>query len=132
MCLATSKNNIVSARSMSIIIFDQKFYFQTDINFNKYDQIKENPNVALSYKNIQIEGICKEIGHPLLKTNSFFANLYEQYYNTSFTKYSSLNNERLFEITPYKITVWGYDDGKPYREFYMFSEKSYHKKYYFL
>ncbi len=132
MCLATSKNNIVTARSMSVIVFEQKFYFQTDINLNKYEQIKDNPNVALSDKNIQIEGICNEIGHPLTKKNSFFANLFEKNFSGSFDAYSSLKDERLFEVIPTKITVWGYDDGNAYQEFYDFANTSYQKKYYLI
>jgi uncharacterized pyridoxamine 5'-phosphate oxidase family protein len=47
MCLATSFNDKVTARSMSIIIYNNKFYFQTDTNFQKFEQIKNNHNVAL-------------------------------------------------------------------------------------
>ena len=63
--LATSHQNIVSARKMSFIINDGHFYFQTDCTFRKYHDIKENNYVALCLDNIQIEGICTELGHPL-------------------------------------------------------------------
>ena len=130
MCLATSQNNIVTARSISVIIYEQKFYFQSDINFLKYQQIKVNPNVALCYNNVQIEGVCKAIGHPLFPENNFFTNLYKQHYKGSFEKYSGLKDEMLFEIMPSKISVWDYEDEKPYQEFYNFHDKSYCKEYY--
>ena len=65
MVLSTSESNRVSSRMMSIVQIDGTFYFQTDLTFKKYHQILSNPNVALCIDNIQIEGICEEIGHPL-------------------------------------------------------------------
>ena len=129
-CLATSQNDRVTARSMSVIIYDRKFYFQTDVRFLKYRQIEANPNVALCYNNIQIEGVCRAIGHPLLRENSFFATLYKQHFAGSFAKYSALENEMLFEIVPSIITVWNYENGTPYREFYDFHDESYCKRIY--
>lgn len=64
MVLSTSLNNKVSSRMMSVIIINQCFYIQTDKTMNKYDQILNNPQVALCFANYQIEGISKIIGHP--------------------------------------------------------------------
>ena len=130
MCLATSQSDYVTARSMSVIIYNDKFYFQTDTKFIKYKQICSNPHVALCINNIQIEGLCKEMGSPLLLQNSFFADLYRQHFGGSFEKYSALRSEVLFEVDPVKISIWNYDDKKPYQEFFDFSEKSYKKEYY--
>ena len=130
MCLATSFNDKVTARSMSIIIYNNKFYFQTDTNFQKFEQIKNNHNVALCCNNIQIEGVCTALGHPLLDSNSFFSDLYKKYYESSFLKYSSLKDEILFEVIPSKISVWDYDDGKPYQEFFVIQDNTYQKVYY--
>lgn len=55
MALSTSLNNKVTSRMMSIVIIENKLYFQTDITFCKYKQIKYNPKVALCADNIQIE-----------------------------------------------------------------------------
>ena len=63
--LATSHQDKVTARKMSFLIMNGIFYFQTDKTFRKYQDIQDNENVALCLDNIQIEGICKEIGHPL-------------------------------------------------------------------
>lgn len=56
MVLATCSKNRVTARTVSIINQGLKIYFQTDIEFLKYRQIKENSNVALCQGNVQIEG----------------------------------------------------------------------------
>lgn len=65
MVLSTSYQDKVTSRMMSVIIFDGEFYFQTDKNFRKYNQIKNNPNVLLCCDNISVEGICTELGKPL-------------------------------------------------------------------
>ncbi len=64
MVLSTSENDIVSSRMMSIIQIEG-VYFQTDLTFKKYRQLLSNPNVALCIDNIQIEGVCEELEHPL-------------------------------------------------------------------
>ena len=60
--LSTSCDNRVTSRMMFFVIYDNKFYCQTDKTFLKYQQIKSNPNVALCIDNIQVEGIAKNIG----------------------------------------------------------------------
>ena len=116
MVLSTSFDNRVTSRMMSFVIFDNKFYCQTDKTFLKYQQIKLNPKVALCIDNIQIEGIAKNIGKPL--ENKKFINLFKQYYKTSYEIYSFLENEILLEIEPTSIGVWIYKDFIPVREFY--------------
>lgn len=129
MVLATSANNRVTARSMSFVIDKGKFYFQTEKSFCKYQQIKSNPHIAVCLNNIQIEGECNEIGHPLEERNLFFAEKYEQYYKGSFDKYSHISTETVFEISPALVTLWCYEDGKPFREFYDFNSEVYRKEY---
>ncbi len=64
MVLSTSTNDKISSRMMSIIMIDGCFYFQTDKEFRKSKQISENPNVALCFENVSIEGQCSELGKP--------------------------------------------------------------------
>ena len=116
MVLATAFNQRVSARMMSFIVKDNKFYFQTDIKFHKYDDICGNSNVALCKDNIQVEGICKEIGKP--KDISWFCELYSKYHLSSYQAYSMLENTRVFEIEPIFIQRWNYIDGNPFIEKY--------------
>jgi len=128
MVLSTSENNSVSSRMMSVIQIGGKFYFQTDVTMKKYRQIKSNRNVALCIDNIQIEGVCEEIGHPL--DNSQFCSLYRECFQGSFNAYSSLKSERLFAVKPLFVERWIYSDGVPCIETFDIENKQYdYKKY---
>lgn len=128
MVLATSLNDIVSARMMSVIIQNERFYFQTDKTFPKYEQIIGNRNVALCIDNVQIEGICKEIGIPT--DHMDFCQRYEAAFHSSFKAYTKLKNERLFEVEPGFIQRWIYEDGKPYMERLYIKTSGYQKQAY--
>lgn len=123
MVLSTSENNRVSSRMMSVVQIDGIFYFQTDIKMNKYHQIIANNNVALCIDNIQIEGICEEIGHPL--KNDVFCNVFKEYFKGSYDAYSSLKNERLFSVKPLYIERWIYKDAVPYIETFDMNSQQY-------
>lgn len=123
MVLSTSLNDIVTSRMMSIVVINEKLYFQTDNTFRKYNQLKSNPNVALCIDNIQIEGVSEEIGHPMEHTD--FCNAYKRCFPNSFDRYSSLENERLFVVTPTFIEKWTYIEGVPYMETFDMKNKTY-------
>lgn len=125
MVLSTSFQDHVTSRMMSVIIEGGNFYFQTDRNFRKYAQLKQNPNAALCIDNFQIEGVCEEIGTPV--ENETFCRLYKQYFPGSYQKYSLLSNEKLFVLRPVYIKKWIYDDGKPYEEIFDFKKRTYEK-----
>ena len=123
MVLSSSLNDKVSSRMMSIVCIKGLFYFQTDKTFRKYNQLISNPNVALCTDNIQITGICKEIGHPL--ENSLFCSTYKACFSGSFTKYSTLKNERLFVVTPTYVERWIYMDSVPFIEIFVIEKQEY-------
>lgn len=128
MVLSTSLNNNVTSRMMSMIILDEKLYFQTDKTFRKYEQLKGNPFVALCADNIQIEGRCTETGVP--GDNPDFFHAYKEHFTSSFNRYSSLENERLFVVEPTFIEQWLYIDNIPYMEtFDVLNEKHALKQY---
>ena len=127
--LATSNDTIVSARMMSFVINKEIFYFQTDKNFRKYRDIQLNKHVALCIDNIQIEGICEEVGHPL--DNETFCLLFKKYFKSSFDSYSFLKDERLFTITPTFIQRWNYIDNKPLIESYDILNQNYNEREYY-
>lgn len=128
MVLSTSFNDKVTSRMMSVIVIDGEFYFQTDKNFRKYNQIKNNPNVSLCCDNISVEGICTELGKPA--DNQKFIALFEKHYNWSYNMYSMLDNERLFKITPEYIRLWTYENSEPYIEILDFKSGEYSKTLY--
>ena len=114
MVLSTSYNDIVTSRTMSIIQMNGKLYFQTDRTSKKYKQLMKNPHISLCMENIQIVGQCKEIGQPL--ENIDFISAYKKNFLDSYTRYSSLANERLFEINPTYVEKWIYIDNIPFIE----------------
>lgn len=129
MVLATSSKDRVTARMMSIVNDGLVIYFQTDIDFLKYQQIKENPNVALCIGNIQIEGHAKITGHPL--ENPFFAERYRKIHEGSFKKYSHIKDNVLVEIQPKLVTFWKYDEaGEPLRDFIDLEQGEAYRVYY--
>lgn len=130
MVLATCSENRVTARAVSIINQGMKIYFQTDFEFLKYRQIKENPNVALCHGNIQIEGQAKITCHPF--ENPYFIENYKNQHKTAFEKYSHLKDNVIIEVEPSFITFWKYTevDRKPYRDFLDVKEQKAYRKYY--
>lgn len=123
--VATSKENRVTARTMSCICVDGAIYFQTDNRFLKYNQLLANPQVALCINNIQIEGIASILGKPLDAKNLFFAKLFEQYYKSSFDSYTALETEVLIQVDPTRITVWEYEEDMPIRIIFDLVNKEY-------
>lgn len=119
MVLSSSLENKVTARMISIVAANGIFYFQTDKNSRKYDQLKKNPSISLCMDNVQIEGICKELGHPL--DHPVFCSLYQKFFQGSYNTYSSLLNERLFAMEPFFIQKWIYQDTKPFIETFDFN-----------
>lgn len=116
--LATCNGEHVNARTVSSIIANQKFYFQTSNQMNKAREIAANEQVAICFDNAQIQGKCREIGHPLNKENEWFIKLYKEAFPNAFKKYSHLKSERIYEITPRMIALWKYSDGEAYKDQY--------------
>lgn len=123
MVLSTAHNNRVSSRMMSVVIIGGELYFQTDITMKKYRQLSENCNVALCIDNIQIEGVCSEVGHPL--ENERFCEVFQKCFKGSYDAYSALTNERLFSVEPLYIERWVYMEGVPYIEVFDMDTRQY-------
>lgn len=114
MVLSTSLHDHVTSRMMSIVQSGGVFYFQTDREMRKYAQLSGNLRVALCIDNIQIEGLCRQLGQPM--ENRDFCSLYEECFPGSFHRYSALEKECLFAVTPRRIERWLYLEGEPYVE----------------
>lgn len=125
MVLATGDGDRISARSMSVVIYDNKFCFQTDRTFVKYRQLTENKNAALCCENISVEGTAEEAGRPA--ENEKFCRLYKKHFEGSYKAYSELENEVVFEVTPKLIKLWIYENGLPYAEIYDLENRKYEK-----
>ena len=116
MVLSTAAHDIVSSRMMSVVRLDGAFYFQTDQALRKYRQLSVNPRAALCIDNIQIEGICAELGAPL--AHAAFCAAFRTCFRGSYDAYTALENERLFVLHPTRIERWLYLDGVPYIEIF--------------
>lgn len=130
MALATEKDGRVTARTMSFVVYREKFYFQTDSAMTKARQIAANPNVAICFENWQIEGTCRQTGRPSDEENRFFLERYKKLFPGACEKYSRLENERLFEVTPVKIAIWDYENGRPYMDLYDLAQNSCRREYF--
>lgn len=128
MVFSTSSENIVSSRMMSVVLIEGLFYFQTDRRFRKYRQLSENPNAALCIDNIQIEGICEELGHPL--KYPAFCTRFAECFKGSYDAYTALQNERLFVFRPTFIERWVYKEGFPYIETFDVQAEEYEMRAY--
>ena len=106
--LATSVNDMPTARTINVIYHNKRIYFQTDSRMKKADDIRTNDHVALSIGKYQIQGTCRELGHPHEDKNKWFAIMYKKAFPSAFAKYSGLPNEQVYEVIPTVIKVWHY------------------------
>lgn len=106
MALASSVNDYVMVRNVSCLFYDKKVWFKTDKNFRKTKQLYENPQVALCYSGIQIEGIAKDKGLVVDEPDRRFEKLYKEYLWGSYNKYSHEDTEILIEVTPRFVEIW--------------------------
>ena len=121
MVLSSSEKGKVSSRMMSVVCINGAFYFQTDRSFRKYRQLMDNPQAALCIDNIQIEGVCRELGSPM--DEPLFCKVFQECFGGSFRAYSSLENERLFVLEPAHVQRWVYKNGVPFIEVFDLKEQ---------
>ncbi|MDA3900606.1 MAG: pyridoxamine 5'-phosphate oxidase family protein [Spirochaetes bacterium] len=120
----------VSARSMSIIHDGLDIWFQTDRRFKKKRQIAENPYVALCIENIQIEGKAEQVGHSSREENKHFCEEFAIHHSGSYNAYTNTRDEVVYRVTPKKIVLWRYDNGKSYRDVIDVQKKEALREYY--
>ena len=128
--LATCFDGKPYVRSISCIFQNEKIYFQSDRTMQKAIHIKETPFVSVCFWHIQIQGICKEIESPVHPCNKPFLQLFTAHYPRAAQRYSHMDNERIYQITPTKIETWRYIDGMPYREMFDIEAKLYISRQY--
>ena len=123
MVLSSSEKGKVSSRMMSVVCINGAFYFQTDRSFRKYRQLMDNPQAALCIDNIQIEGVCRELGSPM--DEPLFCKVFQECFGGSFRAYSSLENERLFVLEPEYVQRWVYKNSLPFIEVFDVKKQEY-------
>lgn len=111
MVMATCHNDYPMASTMTCLVFDDAIWMQTDKKFPKYDQLLNNPKVALVKNATQIEGTAQLCGHPLDKENEKFALLMKKHHPESYEMYSTVDTEVVIKVTPHKAIDWLYEAG---------------------
>ena len=131
MALASSVNDYVMVRNVSCLFYDGKVWFKTDKNFRKTQQLYENPQVALCWSGVQIEGIAANKGLVVDEPDRKFEKLYKEHLWGSYNKYSHEDTEIIIEITPKFVEVWDTsEDNYAYQIFINFDDKSVEVKQY--
>lgn len=106
MALASSVNDYVMVRNVSCLFYDNKVYFKTDKNFRKTQQLYQNPQVALCWSGVQIEGIAENKGLVVDEPDRRFEKLYKQHLWGSYNKYSHEDTEIIIEVSPKFVEIW--------------------------
>lgn len=113
--LATGAEGRVTARSMSVIHQGLTVYFQTNACYIKYGQMKANPQVALCWQNITLEGVATALGN-WDEAGNALCDLYKEKHPSSYASYGALEGQVVFRVEPTLVKLWKYVDGKPVRE----------------
>lgn len=105
--LATaSKEGIVTSSKMCMVSIGPKVYFQTCASFEKTQNIRENPHVAITLNNVYFKGLAKIIGHPLEYPE--FVKLLKEKHPSTYECYTNLENQVLIEIELTECRIWGF------------------------
>lgn len=106
MALASSVNDYVMVRNVSCLFYDNKIWFKTDKDFRKTQQLYQNPNVALCWSGVQVEGTARNMGLVVEEPDRRFEKLYKKFLWGSYNKYSHEDSEIIIEVTPKFVEVW--------------------------
>ena len=131
MALASSVNDYVMVRNVSCLFYDNKVWFKTDKNFRKTQQLYQNPQVALCWSGVQIEGIAENKGLVVEEPGRKFEALYKKYLWGSYNKYSHEDTEIIIEVTPKFVEIWDTsEDNYAYQIFIDFDKETVEVKQY--
>ena len=106
MALASSVNDYVMVRNVSCLFYDHKIWFKTDKNFRKTQQLYQNPQVALCWSGVQVEGLAADKGLVVDEPDRRFEQLYKKHLWGSYNKYSHEDTEIIIEVTPRFVEIW--------------------------
>lgn len=131
MALASCVDNYPMVRNVSCLFYDNKVYFKTDKNFRKTQQLYQNPQVALCWSGVQIEGTALNKGLVVEEEDRKFETLYKKFLWGSYNKYSHEDTEIIIEVTPVFVEIWDTsDDNYAFQIFIHFDTKSIEVKQY--
>lgn len=124
MALASSVKDYVMVRNVSCLFYDHKIYFKTDKNFRKTKQLFENPQVAMCFSGIQVEGIAENKGLVVEEPGRRFEKGYKEFLWNSYNAYCHEEDEIIIEVSPKYVEVWDTSEGEyAYQIFIDFEKK---------
>lgn len=109
MALGSCVDNTVTVRNMSCLFYGGKVWFKTDRNFRKTQQLFANPKVALCWNGVQIEGTAQCMGLVVEEEGRVFETAYNTYLKESYNKFSHVEDEIIFAVTPHFVELWDTD-----------------------
>ena len=131
MALASSVNDYVMVRNVSCLFYDGKVWFKTDKNFRKTQQLFQNPQVALCWSGVQIEGIAENKGLVVDEPDRRFEGLYKKFLWGSYNRYSHEDTEIIIEVTPKFVEIWDTsEENYAFQIFLNFEDRSVEVKQY--
>ena len=107
--LSTSADNRVTARLLCHINYGVEVLVSTNRNSLKVDQMRRNPNVALTVGNLTIEAVAELYGHP--ESHPTFLADYAAKFPDLGKLYQSTPDDLLVMIRPSRISLYRYIDG---------------------
>jgi general stress protein 26 len=110
--LATSRDERVTARTVSYAAEGLDFYILSWDHHEKILQIKENPNVALARDNISIKGVAEILGKPLDEKSRVGAEVIKKKRPKEFDIFSRIPGMIVVRVTPKYIKSWVRIDSK--------------------
>jgi len=114
MALATRNGEGVAVRTVNVYTYDGCFYFITEADSNKYAQITQNNNVALSVDAIQITGFATPLEHPAGASNKSIADYVEKQLPQQFARYAAKPAMRLVKVKPNHASFIILESGEGY------------------
>lgn len=79
MDLASCVENYPMVRIVSCVCYNEKIYFKTDRTVRKTKQLLQNPQVAMCFDGVQVEGIAKNKGLVIEEEGRIFEKKYKEY-----------------------------------------------------
>ncbi|MFX0171623.1 MAG: pyridoxamine 5'-phosphate oxidase family protein [Candidatus Hodarchaeota archaeon] len=114
--LDTSADNRVTARTVSFVSEELQIFFWSYRNHTKFYQIQENPKVALSRDNLQIEGISELKGSVLDPENEDYLEKYRKKFPQEYERYVDEPDMILVTVKPTLFVLMVNIDGTLYRD----------------
>lgn len=106
MVLATSLNNHVTSRLVSVACFENHIYFLSWKHHTKCKQISQNPNVSFCHKNLQMIGNATIKGVATSENNSEISRRFESKQPHIYRAFSMIDGMVIVETVITHIKAW--------------------------